>query len=112
MILGPSGENLYPEIIESVVNRSQYVLESLVCKKENQLVSLVFLNYEKIDEDFQTSKKSQSEQKEIVISILKLIKEEVNNNVSSFSKLSKVIEQTEPFEKTPTQKIKRYLYIN
>jgi long-chain acyl-CoA synthetase len=112
MILGPSGENIYPEIIESVVNRSQYVLESLVCKKENQLVSLVFLNYEKIDEDFATSKKSQSEQKEIVNDILTLIKTEVNNNVSSFSKLAKVIEQTEPFEKTPTQKIKRYLYIN
>lgn len=112
MILGPSGENIYPEIIESIINRSQYVLESLVCKKENQLVALVFLNYEKIDEDFETSKKSQSEQKEIVNNILTIIKEEVNNNVSSFSKLVKVIEQTEQFEKTPTQKIKRYLYIN
>ncbi|MDP3832086.1 MAG: AMP-binding protein, partial [Ignavibacteriaceae bacterium] len=112
MILGPSGENIYPEIIESVVNRSQYILESLVCKKENQLVALVFLNYEKIDEDFETSKKSQSEQKEVVNNILSIIKEEVNNNVSSFSKLVKVIEQTEQFEKTPTQKIKRYLYIN
>nr|HRI47520.1 AMP-binding protein [Ignavibacteriaceae bacterium] len=69
MILGPSGENIYPEIIESVVNRSEYVLESLVCKKENQLTALVFLNYEKIDEDFQTNNKSQSEQKVPALSL-------------------------------------------
>jgi len=112
MILGPSGENIYPEIIESVVNRSEYVLESLVCKKENQLTALVFLNYEKIDEDFQTNNKSQSEQKVIVADILKTIKENVNNSVSSFSRVGRVLEQLEPFEKTPTQKIKRYLYIN
>lgn len=112
MILGPSGENIYPEIIESVVNRSEYVLESLVCKKENQLTALVFLNYEKIDEDFQTNNKSQSEQKVIVSDILKTIKENVNNSVSSFSRVGRVLEQLEPFEKTPTQKIKRYLYVN
>lgn len=112
MILGASGENIYPEIVESVVNRSEYVLESIVCKRNEQLVALVHLNYEKINEEFQTKDKSSTEQKEIVAKIIAGIKEETNNCVSAFSRLSKVVEQSEPFEKTPTQKIKRYLYTN
>jgi long-chain acyl-CoA synthetase len=46
------------------------------------------------------------------MTILEDVRKQVNEQVSSFSRLGKVIEQTEPFEKTPTQKIKRYLYTN
>ena len=111
MILGSSGENIYPEAIESIINRSEYILESIVFQQNGQLAARVFLDYEKIDAHFETQKKTETEQRKIIASLLDQIKEEVNGNVSSFAKLSKMIEQVNPFEKTPTQKIKRYLYV-
>lgn len=111
MILGSSGENIYPEAVESIVNRSEFVLESIVFKLNGQLAARVFLDYEKIDAHFQTQKKSEAEQRKVIAGLLEQLKEEVNNSVSSFSKISKMIEQVNPFEKTPTQKIKRYLYV-
>ncbi len=111
MILGSSGENIYPEAIESIVNRSGFVLESIVFKQNGQLAARVFLDYEKIDAHFETQKKSESEQRKVIMGVLDQLKEEVNNNVSSFAKINKMIEQVNPFEKTPTQKIKRYLYV-
>ena len=111
MILGPSGENIYPEAVESIINRSEYVLEAIVFQQNNQLSARVFLDYEKIDTQFDTQKKTEQEQRKIIADLLNKIKDETNNNVSSFSKISKMIEQINPFEKTPTQKIKRYLYV-
>lgn len=108
MILGPSGENIYPEAIESVLHRSEYVMESLVFHQGGKLVARVHLNYEQIDEDFPGL--GQADIRQQISSILKTIKDETNDNVSSFSRLAEVLEQTDPFEKTPTQKIKRYLY--
>lgn len=112
VILGPSGENIYPEGIESVINRSEYVLESLVYQEQNSLVARVYLNYEKIDEDIKTNKYTEKEAKDYIGKLLETLRKEVNDSVSSFSKVSRFIEQSEPFEKTPTQKIKRYLYVN
>ena len=112
MILGPSGENIYPEAIESVLQRSEYVLESLVYKHENRLVARVHLNYEKLDEEFAAKGLSQTEIREFIKELLVTLKNETNASVASFSRISKVIEQAEPFEKTPTQKIKRYLYVS
>lgn len=112
VILGPSGENIYPEGIESVINRSEYVLESLVFQQQNSLVARIYLNYEKIDEDIKANKISEKGSKEYIEKLLESIRKEVNESVSSFSKVSRFIEQSEQFEKTPTQKIKRYLYVN
>jgi len=111
VILGPSGENIYPEAVESIINRSEYVLESIVFLQNDQLSARVFLDYEKIDAHFETLKKSETEQRKIISDLLSELKVEVNSNVSSFSKIYKMIEQVNPFEKTPTQKIKRYLYV-
>ncbi|MFA6978329.1 MAG: AMP-binding protein [Ignavibacteriaceae bacterium] len=111
MILGASGENIYPEAVESIINRSEYVLESIVFQQNGQLAARVFLDYEKIDAHFETQKKTELEQRQVITGLLDQLKEEVNNSVSSFSKISKMIEQVNPFEKTPTQKIKRYLYV-
>ena len=110
MILGPSGENIYPEAIESVLHRSEYVLESLVFQQNGRLVARVHLNYEKLDEELTGQNLNQSQVREHIKTLLVSIREETNANVSSYSRLSEVIEQPEPFEKTPTQKIKRYLY--
>jgi len=110
VILGPSGENIYPEAIESVINRSEIVLESLTYHDEGQLVARIYLDYEKLDVEFSTLGLSGSQTRERITQLLEDLRRQVNEQVSSFSRISRVIEQTEPFEKTPTQKIKRYLY--
>ena len=112
MILGPSGENIYPEGIESVLHRSDYVLESIVYKHNNRLVARVHLNYERLDEQLEEKKYSQAEIRDYIRKLLVEIRNETNANVASFAKLAELYEQAEPFEKTPTQKIKRYLYVS
>ena len=110
MILGPSGENIYPEEIEAKLNESEYVLESLVYEKDKRIVARVHLDYETLDKKFKVEKLSGSQIHQRVEQLLIDIKKEVNANVSDFSRINVIIEQQEPFEKTPTQKIKRYLY--
>lgn len=110
VILGANGENIYPEAIESVINRSEYVLESLVYEDAGQLVARVYLDYEKIDAECSAEHLTETQVKQKIKLILETLRTEVNQQVSSFSRLARIIEQTEPFEKTPTQKIKRYLY--
>ncbi|MCX6138663.1 MAG: AMP-binding protein [Ignavibacteriales bacterium] len=110
VILGPTGENIYPEAIESVINRRDEVLESLVFQEQGVLVARLHLDYEKLDVEAAELGLKASEVKERITLLLEDIKKQVNDQVSAFSRVSKIIEQTEPFEKTPTQKIKRYLY--
>ncbi len=112
VIVGSSGENIYPEEIESIINSCDYVLESLVLDVGNQLVARVHLNHESLDDEFGVKKMIESEVREKVKDILEDIRVEVNSKVSTFARLNRVIEQVEPFEKTPTQKIKRFLYLN
>lgn len=111
VILGSSGENIYPEAIESIINRAEYVLESLVYQEGGMLVARVFLDYELLDRDAAGSG-SEAKTREQTARMLEELKQSVNSQVSAFSRLTRVIEQVEPFEKTPTQKIKRYLYIS
>lgn len=110
VILGPSGENIYPEAIESVINRSDIVLESLAYQDEGQLLARIYLDYEKLDVEFSSMGLTESQARERISQLLEDLRKQTNEQVSSFSRISRVIEQTEPFEKTPTQKIKRYLY--
>jgi long-chain acyl-CoA synthetase len=112
VILGPSGENIYPEALESVINRSDIVLESLTYQDEGQLVARIYLDYEKLDVEFSIMGLTESQARGRIVQLLEDIRKQVNEQVSSFSRISRVIEQAEPFEKTPTQKIKRYLYTN
>jgi long-chain acyl-CoA synthetase len=114
MILGPSGENIYPEEIEALINSEDLVLESLVYEWKGSLVAKVHLNYEELERRFQALKGSAHElsveMRRQVDDKLKEIREKVNATMSKFSRISVVEEQTSPFEKTPTQKIKRFLY--
>lgn len=112
VVIGPNGENIYPEVIESIINRSDIVLESLVYQDEGQLVARIYLDYEKLDVEFSDLGLTELHAREHIRQLCEDIKKQVNKQVSSFSRLTRVIEQTEPFEKTPTQKIKRYLYAN
>lgn len=111
MILGASGENIYPEEIESVINNFRGVIESLVIQKKGQLVALVHFNMEELEKKYQHMKEDMTRSIDTKIEEIKSeLKEYVNSQVSKFSRISKIIHQTDPFKKTATLKIKRFLY--
>lgn len=112
VIIGANGKNIYPEEIESIINEFPLVLESLVVPKGDQLTARVFLNYEVIEAEQKIEKMTEDKAREIINEILAKLLNEVNSRVNSFSKVHKIVEQREQFEKTPTQKIKRYLYVD
>lgn len=111
MIIGSSGENIYPEEIESVINRMEYVMESLVVQQKGRLVALVHLNMEELEKKYQDMKTEAvlflNEKAE---EILKEIQNKVNEELNKFSQIQRIVLHPNPFEKTPTQKIKRFLY--
>ena len=102
------GENIYPETIEEKINAFQQVVESLVRECNNRLEALVYLDYEMIDA--KTRGKEQSRQLEHIAEILTEIKRQVNLKLPPYAQLAQVREHREPFTKTATHKIKRYLY--
>ncbi len=111
MIVGASGENIYPEEIESVINKMRFVLESLVVEKKGKLVAMIHLNTEEVEQNFKDFKaEAQHFIHEKSEEILKEIQKKVNAEVNKFSKIQQVVLQPIPFEKTPTKKIKRFLY--
>jgi long-chain acyl-CoA synthetase len=111
MILGPSGENIYPEEIEAVLNENEEVLESLVYERDGHLTARVYLNNEELETRFSAFKADEGKVQEKIQELLEDIRTRVNEQVSAFSRIHRIIQQAEPFEKTPTQKIKRYLYV-
>lgn len=110
VIIGPNGDNIYAEELEAKLNENENVLESLVMESGGSIVGRVFLNYENLDKQFGISKMSSIQAEKFIAKYLEDVRKHLNNNVSSFSRIHKLVEQKEPFEKTPTQKIKRFLY--
>ncbi len=139
MILGASGENIYPEEIESILNQAPEVAESLVVEDEEGLTALVYLKSEVIEnleariqdgidaagdlssrvgQAIANAEKSVagtvshavSDAEKAAENILERIRRETNSKLAGFSRIQKVKFHPEPFEKTPTQKIKRFLY--
>jgi len=111
MILGPNGKNIYPEEIESTINECDLVLESLVFHYENQLAARIHLNYEELDRLFSRVHLTESQIRDKMKELLEDLRRKINDRLASFSRIQRIIEQREPFEKTPTQKIKRHLYV-
>ena len=111
IIVGSSGENIYPEQIEATINAHTFVADSLVLDNEGVLTARIHLDYDKLDEVLGIKHKSETKTHAKVAELLEEIRVEVNKHVSSFSRIKKVIEQREEFIKTPTKKIKRYLYV-
>jgi len=110
MILGASGENIYPEEIEALINKSAYVAESLVIDEGHGLTALVQLKQEVLDDLKAKAKDSIEDFERASEEVLEFVRKEVNSGLAAFSKVSKVVIHHEPFEKTPTMKIKRFLY--
>jgi long-chain acyl-CoA synthetase len=105
-ILGPSGENIYPEEIEQVINNIEGVEESLVMERDGKLVALVKFDDNAIDWNQSTEDKWFEEMEARKNAIM----EWVNKTVGKNSKIGEVDAMKEPFEKTATQKIRRFLY--
>ncbi|MFZ2285750.1 MAG: AMP-binding protein [Bacteroidales bacterium] len=111
MIVGSSGENIYPEEIESVINDFGHVIESLVVQKKGKLVAMVHVNIEELQAKYQQIKKDFTDQAELMIDeYLEDLRRYVNSKVNRYSQLQLVVYQPEPFQKTATLKIKRFLY--
>jgi long-chain acyl-CoA synthetase len=110
VIIGPGGENIYPEQIESIINQNETVLDSLVMEQDGKLIARIHLDYELIDKMFDAHKLPDAEVRKKIADYLENMRKEVNTQLASFSKIQKFVEQIEPFVKTPTKKIKRYLY--
>lgn len=111
MIVGASGENIYPEEIESIINNFRFVVESLVIQQKGKLVAYVHLNMEELEKKYHNLREDvarQYEQKKE--ELLAEIQEYVNSKVNKFSRIYKVFLQPAPFQKTATLKIKRFLY--
>ena len=102
MILGPSGQNIYPEEIEQKLNSMLYVAESLVVDDDNKLVALIY-------PDFDTAHKAGLDDKQIEQQMNRNI-EQLNDELPAYSRVSRMRMMHEEFEKTPKRSIKRYLY--
>ena len=102
MILGSSGQNIYPEEIEQKINNLPYVSESLVVERDGRLVALVHPDYDAARQD-------NLAENELHDAIIKNVRE-LNSSLPGYSQLSDTKIMAEEFEKTPKRSIKRYLY--
>jgi len=111
MILSSTGENIYPEEIESIINNFRFVAESLVIQQKGKLVALVHINTEELEKRYLDLKQDMTKQfDEKVEEVLNELQLYVNTHVNKFSQIQKVVLQPVPFQKTATLKIKRFLY--
>ena len=102
MLLGPSGQNIYPEEIEAKINNMPYVLESLVLQKDTRLVALVCPDFEAVDADHLSQ-----DQLEVIMEENRKL---VNAELAAYEQINEVRVYTHEFEKTPKKSIKRFLY--
>ena len=102
MILSSSGQNIYPEEVEAVVNNQNFVTESVVVDRAGKLVALVYLDSDEI--------KKSGLDAEAISDIPENVRLNANKQLPSYSVLTKVEVVSEPFEKTPKMSIKRFMY--
>lgn len=102
MILDASGQNIYPEEIEAILNNLPLVNESVVLKKNNKLIALIYPDYELVDAAQMNEAK--------LMELMEENRKVLNSKLPQYSTISKIEIYPEEFEKTPTKKIKRFLY--
>lgn len=110
MLLGPSGENIYPEQIEAILMEHDAVEDALVYAVDAQLVARIHFDYDKLDTMPGIKHDSETQVHRAIDALMETLRYDTNTRLSKFSRLARIIEQREPFDKTPTKKIKRYLY--
>lgn len=109
-IVGASGENIYPEDIETVINSHELVVESLVIEEDGFLVAKVLVDIEELEKTIEHFKSVYEDKKEKNKIWVKNFTKELNEKLNRVSQIKRVDIIDEPFEKTASQKIKRFLY--
>lgn len=104
MILGPNGQNIFPEEIEAKLNNLPYVQESLIVQRNQKLIALVYPDYEAMDAAYV--------EQDMLVAIMEENKQTLNKNLSAYENISYIQIYPNEFEKTPKKSIKRYLYEN
>ena len=102
MLLGPSGQNIYPEEIEDKLNSLALVVESIVVQRDNKLIGLVYPDYDEV--------RNIGLSQEDLEKIMEENRTTLNEMVPAYCKLSAIQLSENEFEKTPKKSIKRYLY--
>ena len=102
MILGPSGQNIYPEEIEPTINNLQYVVESIVIEDKGKLIALIYPDFD--------AAKADGLEGENLYNALKASVMQANKSLPSYARVADVRIQQQEFEKTPKHSIKRFLY--
>ena len=102
LILGPSGQNIYPEEIEDLLNAQPYIAESLVIEREGKLVALVYPDAEAM--------KQNKISREVLLKIIHETRKQINQQLPAYSQIARIEIHNEEFEKTPKRSIKRFLY--
>ncbi|WP_197705612.1 AMP-binding protein [Labilibaculum antarcticum] len=111
MIVGASGENIYPEEIESVINNFKHVVESVVIEQKGKLVAMVHFNYEELEQQYHNVKKEMGNYVDLTVDeLMQELQVYVNSRVNKFSQVQLIVAHVDPFQKTATHKIKRFLY--
>ncbi len=102
MILGPSGQNIYPEEIECVLNNMQYVIDSLVIEDEGALTALIYPDFHQGEVDGLSREALEKHLNESLV--------RTNQELPNYARIKKIEVLPEDFERTPKRSIKRYLY--
>ncbi|MCF6333806.1 MAG: AMP-binding protein [Draconibacterium sp.] len=118
LIVGPNGENIYPEEIESLINNFRHVVESVVIEQKGKLVALVHFDREGLEKKWiemttelsHDIKEIAKKVDETISELTSELKQYINERVNKTSKIQSLHSHPEPFKKTATQKIKRFLY--
>ena len=98
----PSGENIYPEEIEDLLNAQPYIAESLVIEREGKLVALVYPDSEAM--------KQHKISRDTLLKIIHETRKQINQQIPAYSQIARIEIHDEEFEKTPKRSIKRFLY--
>lgn len=102
MMLGPNGQNIYPEELEDKLNNMPYVMESIVVQRGEKIVALVYPDMDACDKAGFTQADIQQQ--------AEIIRKEVNKQLAAYEQINLIEVQAQEFEKTPKNSIKRYLY--
>ena len=102
MLLGPSGQNIYPEEIEDKLNSMTLVVESIVVQRDTKLVAIVYPDYEEA--------KNLNFSEDDIRNVMEQNRNGLNEMIPAYEKISEIEIRKEEFEKTPKRSIKRYLY--
>ncbi len=108
IIVRANGENVYPEPVEHIMNAYNWVVEGLVVENNGRLDAWVYPDYEYVDA--KTLNQTRAQRHDFIEDLMENMRKEINAQLPPSSRISKIFERREPFIKTATHKIKRYLY--